>query len=170
MTLKSKVSVLVNATQANAMDLASASVPLDLQFIASLTNGIGAGQADQIFHDRRTIAASANDDLDLAGTLTNAFGQTVTFAKVKAIVVAAAAANVNNVLVGGDATNTFFTYAVAEGDALILRPGATFALVAGSADATGYAVTAGTADLLRLSNSGAGSSVTYDVVIIGTSA
>jgi hypothetical protein len=37
-------------------------------------------------------------------------------------------------------------------------------------DATGYPVTAATGDLVTLTNSAAGTSVTYDVIIIGSSA
>jgi len=53
---------------------------------------------------------------------------------------------------------------------LTLRPGAFVAVGTGAADATGYAVTATTADLLKIANSGAGTSVTYDIHIIGASA
>lgn len=170
MTLRSKLAVTVNATHSTALDLGSGSVPLALSYAVSLASGTAAGQADRIFHDRRTIAASGNDDLDLAAGLNDAFGTSITFAKVKAIVVSAAAGNTNNVLVGGDATSTFLTWVSAEPDSIILRPGTTFALVCGSADATGYAVTATTGDLLRITNAAAGTSVTYDIVIIGTSA
>ena len=41
---------------------------------------------------------------------------------------------------------------------------------AGQADSAGYAVTATTADLLHVANSSSGTSVTYDVIVIGTSA
>jgi len=41
--------------------------------------------------------------------------------------------------------------------------------MAGAADATTYAVTAGTGDLLKVANSAGGTSVTYDIVIIGSS-
>ena len=51
-----------------------------------------------------------------------------------------------------------------------IRPGGSLALIAGSGDATGYVVTAATADILRFTNGGAGSSVTYDVIIFGCSA
>ena len=33
--------------------------------------------------------------------------------------------------------------------------------------AAGYAVTAGTGDILKVANSGAGTGVTYDIVIVG---
>jgi hypothetical protein len=151
-------------------DLVTSSAPLSYRNRVSLTSGTGAGQADLLFSDTRTVNASSNDDLDLAGGLTNAFGASLTFARVKGLIVAASASNTNNVLVGGDATNTFLTWVVAEADAVILRPGACLALFAGPADATGYAVTGATGDLLRISNSGAGTSVTYDIVIIGASA
>jgi hypothetical protein len=170
MALRSKLAVSVTASQTNSIDLGAGTLPVALSYGVTLTDGTAAGQADRMFTDRRTIAASSNDDLDLAGSLTDGFGATITFARVKAIIISAAAGNTNNVLVGGDATNTFLTYTVVEGDAIILRPGATLALIAGAADATGYAVTAGTGDLLRITNSGAGTSVTYDIVVIGASA
>ena len=53
---------------------------------------------------------------------------------------------------------------------MVVRPGATFAVFAGQADSAGYAVTATTADLLHVANSSSGTSVTYDVIVIGTSA
>jgi hypothetical protein len=153
-----------------ARDLVTATSPLNYRNRVSLTSGTGAGQADLVFSDTRTIAASGDDDLDLAGGLTDANGNTLTFARVKALIVTAAAGNTNNVLVGGDATSTFLTWVVAEPDAVILRPGASLALVAGVADATGYAVTATTGDLLRITNSAGSTSVTYDIVIVGSSA
>lgn len=170
MTLTTVLTTQCVADLTTARDLVSAVAPLNYRNRVSLASGTGAGQADLIFSDTRTVNASSNDDLDLAGGLTDAHGATLTFAKIKGLIVTAAAGNTNNVLVGGDATSTFLTWVVAEPDAVILRPGASFALFAGVADATGYAVTASTGDLLRISNSGAGTSVTYDIVIIGTSA
>jgi hypothetical protein len=170
MALTTTLTTQVVADLTTARDLVSSTAPLNYRNRVTLASGTGAGQADLIFSDTRTINASSNDDLDLAGSLTDALGTTLTFVKIKALVVVAAAGNANNVLVGGDATNTFLTYVVTEGDAIVLRPGAGLALFAGVADATGYAVTAGTGDLLRISNSAGGTSVTYDIVIVGTSA
>ena len=135
----------------------------------SLANGTAAGQADRLWSDTRTLAASANEDLDLAGALADAFGAAAVFVKVKGIYVAAASGNTNNVVVGAAASNAWATLLNATGT-VTLRPGAGFMAVAGSADATAWGVTAGTGDLLRIANSGAGTSVTYDIVVIGTSA
>jgi|SRR5688572_13113839 len=170
MTLSSKLTVTARVTQTAALDLVEASVPLLRTYTSILADGVGGGQADRVFHDRRTLSASANEDLDLAGGLTDAFGAALTFVKIKGLLVAAAAANTNNVIVGGAASNGFVTWVGGATHTLTVRPGAVLALFAGQADTTGYAVTASTGDLLRVANSGAGSTVTYDIVIVGTSA
>ncbi len=170
MPLTSRLSIAASAIQTAVLDLGTAQAQLSKSYTVDLANGTAAGQADRTFHDTRTLAASANEDLDLAGVLTDAFGATLTFARIKALIVSASAGNTNNVIVGGAAPNQFLTSVGAGTHTLILRPGATLALMAGAADATGYAVTAGTGDLLRIANSGAGSTVTYDIAVVGASA
>lgn len=169
MPLSSSLSVSAGADLTSTRDLGIASAPIALRRSVTLGPGTGAGRADTVFSDRRTLAASATEDLDLAGTLLDAFGATVTFARIKGLVISAAAGNTNNVVIGGAAANGFVSWVGGATHTVILRPGATLALMAGSADATGYAVTAGTADLLKVANSGAGTSVTYDIVLIGAS-
>lgn len=156
------------ATYTSVLDLATVTVPLTLRKAVSITAGTGANQADKVFHDQRTLTASSTEDLDLAGSLTDAFGATITFARIKGIFVAAASANTNNVLVGGAASNQFINWVSDATDKIVVRPGGWFGLVA--PDATAYAVTAGTGDLLRIGNSGAGTAVTYDIILIGASA
>lgn len=153
----------------SSLDLGSGRATQSLSRSVSLASGTGAGQADRLFSDRRTLAASATEDLDLAGVLLDAFGSTITFARVKGLVIAAAAGNSNNVVVGNASSNAWATLLGAT-HTLTLRPGAFVAVGTGAADATGYAVTASTGDLLKVANSGAGSSVTYDIHIIGCSA
>jgi hypothetical protein len=82
--------------------------------------------------------------------------------------VRAAAGNTNAVAVGGAASNGFVGWVADATDKINVRPGGVFGLFA--PDSAGYPVTAGTADLLRIGNGGAGSSVTYDIIIIGASA
>ncbi len=161
----------VAATLNNALDLAViATAPLSVSQSYGFSTGTGAGQADKIFSDTRTIAASSNDDLDLAGVLIDALGSVITFARVKALVIRAAAANTNNLILGGSATNPVTTILGGTTPTLTIRPGGSIVLVAGVGDAVGYVITAATADILRLTNGGAGSSVTYDIIIIGASA
>lgn len=170
MTVSGKLSVVVELTQANALTLATVSAPLLKTYATILANGTGAGQADKLWHAQRTLAANANDDLDLNGAaFTDAFGAALAFVKVKGLIVAAAAANPNPITVGAAAANGFVAPFGSATDKVNVRPGAVFALIAGSADATGYGVTAATADLLRIT-AGAGGNHTYDVIIAGTSA
>jgi hypothetical protein len=175
MPLTSQLQAYVSATQtaaAGAPDLGAlsqATHTLTVSKVLDLASGTGAGAADVLYSDTNTLAASANTDIDLAGALANAIGGTSVFVRVKGLYVAASAANTNNVVVGNATTNAWATLLGAT-HTLTLRPGAWVLLGTGSADATGYAVTAGTGDLLRIANSGAGTSVSYDIAIIGASA
>ncbi|MFB7399783.1 hypothetical protein ACFCZR_06385 [Streptomyces rubiginosohelvolus] len=152
-----------------ALDLGVGKAPQALSRSLSLGSGTGAGKADRIWSDRRTLAASGTEDLDLAGVLLDAFGATITFARIKGLVIAAAAGNTNNVVVGAASSNPWATLLGAT-HTLTLRPGAFVAVGSGAADAIGYAVTASTGDLLKIANSAGGSAVTYDIHIIGASA
>jgi hypothetical protein len=170
MSLTSKIALRAVASLIGSGDLVTPAANLSQSYITELSDGTAAGAADRVFSDTRTLAASATENLDFAGSLTDALGTSLTFAKIKAIIVHAAAGNTNNVIVGGDVTNTFFGIFADETDALVIRPGATLALFCGEADAAGYSVTAATGDLLKVTNSGAGTGVTYDIIVIGTSA
>jgi hypothetical protein len=167
MSLTATMTARIQATLSTALDLATASCPLDEREQYTWTSGTGDDAADLIFHDQRTIAASGNEDLDLAGSLVDAFGTTLTFVQIKAVMIVAASTNTNDVEVTRPASNGVPLF-LAAGDGISLRPGATFMWV----DPTdgGVTVTAGTGDLINVANSSSGTSVVYDVVIIGTSA
>ena len=167
--LTSDLGISVSATLTKTADLSNPADPLSWRRAVHLESGTTAGKADLRFADTRTLAASATEDLDLAGVLTDVFGQAITFVRIKGIFISASSANNNNVVVGAAASNQWATLLNTTGT-LTLRPGASFAAISGSTDATGMAVTAGTGDLLKVANSGAGSSVTYDIVIVGASA
>lgn len=169
MALTSTLSAAVGFAQTSALDLGTATLPVSVRQAVQLASGTGAGQADVVFSDRRTLAASATEDLDLAGSLVGAYGATLTYARIKGLYIAAAAGNTNNVVIGNAASNAWATLLNATGT-VTLRPGAVLLAMAGQADGTAYSVTATTGDLLHVANSAAGTSVTYDVVIIGASA
>jgi hypothetical protein len=168
MALTTDISLAIMMALTKALDLSvSPEARPNIKKAIALATGTGANQADKAWFDQRTIAASATDTLDLAGTLTDALGDALTFARIKALYVAAAAGNTNNVNVVRPASNGVPLF-LAAGDGIPVRPGGVFFWVA--PDVTGVAVTAGTGDLVDLINSGAGTSVTADIVIIGASA
>jgi hypothetical protein len=166
MPLSTRLHVALTANQTKALDLVTGSVPLDYSKRIDLATGTGASQADLVFSDNRTLAASGTEDLDLAGALVDAYGATLTFARVKAILVVAASANTNSVNVSRTTANGVPLFLAAT-DGLSVRPGGLFLWAAPDAVAT--VVTAGTGDLLTIANSSSGTSVSYDIVIIGAS-
>lgn len=132
----------------------------------SLTSGTGTDAVDMEYLAQLTLAASANANYDLVGSLIDAFGGTATFAKVKGIYVFASAANTNSVIFKPAATNGFLGPFGAAAHQITIPPGGSMHLTAPRA---GWTVTTGTGDLINIANSGAGSAVTFDLHIIGTS-
>jgi len=155
----------VDSLLLSALDARSATDPLLFDWTTLFPNGTAAGQASQQFYDSRTLTASATENLDLAGSLTNAFGTTLTFAKIKAIAVKASASNnaSNSVQVARGSSNGVPLF-LAASDGVALQPGAWFLFV----DPTGVTVTAGTGDILTITNSAGTNSVVYEIWILGT--
>lgn len=129
----------------------------------TITDGTGAAQCNKYYRSYRTLTAGSADNLDLAGSLTDPFGATLTFTGIKYLVIALISASNNgtNKLTVGNATNPWVGPMGATGtidvyDALELyHPGA-----------SGWAVTAGTGDILKINNPGA-SPITYCILIAG---
>jgi hypothetical protein len=167
MPLTSTINFSVNGIHTGVSDLGTPALPFALSSNFTLATGTGAGMADRVFTDTRTLGISATEDLDLAGVLTDAFGALITFVKLKALIIKAAAANTNNVNLSRPAGATGVPLFLAISDGIVIPPGYTFAWFG---PGTGITVTPSTGDLITLTNSGAGTGVTYDVVIIGTSA
>lgn len=154
----------LDLTHVGSNDIGSPKMPVSVEKLLSLTAGTDAtNKANILFSDRRTLSASANEDIDLAAALTDAFGATITAAEVVAIFVEAASGNTNNVNVTRPASNGFIGPFLAAGDGVSVKPGDWQPFVS----QTGWAVTAGTGDLINIANSSSGSSVTYDIVIVG---
>jgi len=156
----------ISASQTGPTDLASGSAAVNVPVSLALANGTGTNQVDRMFSDQRTLTASTSEDLDLAGILTDAFGVTITFVKVKAIWIKASSANTNNVVVGAASSADFVGPWSTDGTTSI-PPGGSMLV---SAPVSGWTVTATTADILKIANSSSGTSVIYNLVIIGTSA
>lgn len=167
MALSTQLDVRLAATLTGTADLSTPTDALVNAVKLILTSGTGANQADMMWHDTRTLSASATEDLDLAGSLTGTLGGTLTFARIKLVMVTALAANTNNVNVTRPASNGVPLF-LAAGDGVAVRPGGVFLWAA--TDATGVAVTAGTGDLLTFTNSAGSTGVTYSVMIVGASA
>jgi hypothetical protein len=168
MALSTSIALRINAAFTSALDLVTLSAPLKLDFNDSLDSGTGADQADLVFSDTRTLTASSNEDLDLAGVLFQVDGSAFTLAKLKLIFISAAAGNTNNVVVSRPASNGV-PFLSAASDAFAIKPGGSFFMYAPVAAGI-CTVTAATGDLINIANSAGGSSVTYSIIMVGTSA
>lgn len=166
-TLKTTLTAQIDATLSNALDLVTGTAPLLVKKKLTWTSGTTSDKADLIFSDTRTINASSNEDLDLAGVLSSAFGATLTFVELRGLYIAASTANTNNVRVTRPASNGVPLF-LAASDGIDIPPGGFF-FWACPADGK-VTVTAATGDLINVANSSSGTTVTYDVVIVGTSA
>lgn len=164
------LSLQLGAVLNNSLDLGvNATAALAYAYSKQLQTGVGASQADQMFFDQRNIAASGTDDLDLTGTaLQSALNVNIAFARVKLLLIEALGTNVNNLIVGNAAANPWVGPFGAGTHTVQVRPGGL--LVMACSDITGWAVVAGTGDLLRVANSAAGSAVDYKIVLIGATA
>lgn len=167
MALTTNIKVEVNAIQTGSSGLSPIEARHNLSYSKTLTDGTANGKADLAWGKTATLAASANEDIDLAGSLTGALGGTTTFVEVVSITVTADEGNTNNVVVGGAAATQFVGPFGAATHTIAVQPGGSFTV---NAPAAGWGVTAGSTDFLRIANSGAGSSVTYKILIVGRSA
>jgi len=163
-TLTSGVRITVTGNHTNTLDLEDAVNNLSLSKSDSLANGTSANQADLIWHDTRSAAGSA-DALDLAASLTDAFGNTLTFAKIKGIFIHNKSTTSGYKLAVGANAAALINWVAASGDIVNVGPDG-YLLVWSPID--GYAVTGTSADILQI-DPGA-NTVAYDIVIIGTSA
>jgi hypothetical protein len=166
--LKLTLTAAISGYVRGANDISPPEQSLDLAQRVALALGTAANQADLFFADSRSLAASATETLDLAGGLVDGFGATITFVEIVGVLIAAKASNTNDVVVGGAAANGWAGFFADVTDKLVLKPGA-FAFIAAGANPA-YPVVAGTGDQLQVANSGAGTGVDYDIILIGRSA
>jgi len=166
MSQTSQVSASIAFTRkASADGSDGAKVEQTLQLLESLTSGTGSGQCDLGFVDSaRALASAASEDFDFAGALTSALGETITAVEIVALMIKAAAANTTDLTIGGATAEWRGPFAAA-GDKLTLRPGEAFLIYSN----TGWAVAAGTADDLKITN-GSGAGATFDIAFLARSA
>jgi hypothetical protein len=142
---------------------------LDLSL--SLGSGTGAGSNNKILARLNgfTITAGSSVDVDLAGVVADFVGASITMTKVKVIAVKLAEATnqASSILIGSKGTNGFATWLGGTNHAVRVRKGGGFGI--GCTDATGYAVTAGTGDLMTLTNEDTANAATYQLIVAGVS-
>jgi hypothetical protein len=162
-TVTSNILFQFRSILANTVGLASAQASVETGVTAAVPSGTGANQADRIYTDAAKSISGAFD-YDLSGALLDALGGAFVLARVKAILLIAAAANPGNVIIGNDAASPALGFGAIT-HTWAVKPGGIFFVYA--PDAVGWAITAGTADILQVTPS-AGTCI-FDLAILGSS-
>jgi hypothetical protein len=162
MSLNTEMLVSIVADLNKGIDLASGTAKLQMNQRTETKDGKGAGQADQIFTDKRTIFAGGHEDIDLFGALKNIFGDYLSFADVKGLVVISSPENVDRIKVGGAPSQAVAGFFADSSDALHVRPGGMLVL----AQPSGVAVL-GNQRMIRVENTALFNSAEYEIYILG---
>jgi hypothetical protein len=152
------VSRIAGKAAKSAAGVGSVSFLLSHDLVSRLT----VADCDQVYTATRTLAGGASENLDLAGSLVSPLGETVTLARVKAILVelldTTAASSID---VGVTVANQVPGLPAA-------RLNNRASVLAQCDDATGWPVTAGTGDLYRITNNDGAVTATYRITILGS--
>lgn len=170
-TLRAHISLNIAISKVKDLDIKDVRDDFTDVWELKLASGTGDGNCDLYFRDTRTLTTGADESLDLAGSLTDPFGSTITFAKIKFLAVKNNSTT-QTISVGGAAANQFAGMFGDTTDILDILPNTAdedggWAVII--CDPAGVAVTGGTGDLLKIANS-AGATATYDIIIVGASA
>lgn len=176
MDISGFIKVVFNITSTDALDLTTpveAFAPTS-EMSTTFTDGEGVNQAEQLWHERRTLGDDGTDDLELAHAgvatdLTDAFGEEVIFKAIKAIFIhvrlVAGVPGDAGLIVGNAAADEWLGFLIGAGDTILVPPGGTLLAIAPAA--AGWAVAAG-ARLKLLHNGGGTDDLDYDIALLGT--
>lgn len=163
---KAYTGIQISHRQTNDDGAADLEISAHIDTPAVFPSGSTAGQVQVEATDERTLAASANETLDLSGSgasLKDGLNNVASFAFINAIEIIADAANTNNVIVGAG-TDPFLGPMGGTTPTVTLPPGGRLMWVHPT---TGWALTDGTNDGLKIANSSSGTGVGYRIKIIG---
>lgn len=163
MSLSGSVSADFSVIDKRTIGLASnVSANPRLTFNLPIADGVGQGQANQLYGAVRTIPAGGADEVDLAGGLNDTFGGLLGPVRIKAVMIVNPAGNAP--LVVGVGTNPETSILNATGT-ITIKPNGCFLIA--TDDVAAYPITETTADFLLVSGT-AGQS--YSLVFIGANA
>ena len=172
MTLSAEIKVALSALQRGDNSFGGDRFAPRIEALLPFTDGTGANQANLLYAGERTVADGADDDVDLSGALADAFGATITAAEVAALLLINAPISGNpntTALTIGGADSPFEGFLGGTDPTLGPIPPGGVVLLAGPSAAGLGAITADTADELRVSNA-SGAANTYQLAILARSA
>lgn len=131
----------------------------------NLANGTGNQQANTLYVSQFSVSAGGNTDIDLAGGLTDFRGNTITFTAIKMLLLAISSPDGTKKLrVGPQGVSNAAQLWFGGVGATVYEE--VFDAVCRWNTYAGWGVTAGTGDILRVNNPGAGA-VSANLILIG---
>ena len=168
--LTATLTIQFTAVAKKAIDQSTPQDALSYNYEQSYTYGNGALELDVLWHDTRTLGAGANESIDLAGSLSDGFGDTVNLANVKILIIENTSADAaSSIVVGGAAGTQFDAWLGSATDLIRIEPGESKVLISRT-DADGYASTGAADDLLKILNENGGAGATYKIIVAGDAA
>lgn len=141
----------------------------EYQYDVEYADGNASNQAQDTIVVNATVLSNDYQTYDLAGGVTDRFGNTITFLKVKEITICNKSTTAGEDIVfggqaatGGNLISTLFNGATTAG--ITIRAGG---IMVWADPLTGITITGGTADVLMIGNEGTGP-IEFDLIIKGT--
>lgn len=155
----------VNWDATNVLTLSTGHDKSSLTYTDSLADGTSVDQCKCIYHTQGTIASAGSASIDVSGSLTDMFGNSAVFTKIKGILL------INKGIASGS------SYTETSGENIIVSTSTLTAAIHTApiepggcmlfcSPKVGGPVTASTADLITMTRAGS-STVTYQIVIWG---
>lgn len=163
MSLKTSINLRLQTLLQSSIDLSTPEDRMDFNLIEQMLTGTGDQQADQIYHDRRTLTGGATDLLDMTD-LVDPLGQAISFAFVKLILIRLRSSVPTHYVEVGAAPFPFYTMFDDSSNKLLVQAGGIVFL---TAPYDGFTVDPGQPDL-RIYNPNV-ASIEYDIILVGTS-
>lgn len=155
------VQTTILASESGSGGLSTRSAQIGYQDTIALTNGTGANQVNEFFDDVRTLTASSNETLNLNdGSLKDSFGASVVATAIKLIHIKNT--STTQTLTVGGATNPFLGPMGGTTPTQTIPPGQS--LTWPNFTATGWAISGGVNDSLKIANS-SGASAIYKIIV-----
>lgn len=170
MSLTTSINVTVQSLHTGTSGLGAVQDNINKSVNTSLVNGTAANQADLVYSTTGSFTGATSTTINIAsGSLKDSFGAAFVFARFKALYIANnATSETNNTLSIGDSTNPITTWVGGTNPVVKLPAGGLFLLTAPLA--TAFAVTASTADELKVASGSGASGLAWDFLIVGSSA
>lgn len=144
----------IRFTYSNPSDIASPSTSLQSSTTYVTLSGNSA------WWDTRTLGGTASEDIDLAGGVADVYGRTLTFTTITSLSVFNTGTTGGPIRIGGATASGWVGPFGTTADFVSVGRGFSYQQAS-----SGWAVTAGSADILRIATTGVGTN--YNIIITG---